>query len=341
MLALEHASEHFLVRTALEDAALDAEPGEDPAALVGRQLGDYRVDAVVGAGGMADVYRVRNVPLARDEALKVLVPSPLVREGDRIQVEAEARAASRLNHPNIVTIYAVGEADGRHFIAMELVEGDLRQRLAAGPLPVPEVTDLAVQLADALAAALRPASYRDLTREPGPPEGRLGARLRHRGREPPTPGRRWRAPPAIGPEQARASRRARRRTSSRSAWSCTDADWPARSAVAGRDAGGGAAERGDCRPRSGRHCAAAPMPCQGARRPFLDRGARGRCRAWQARARARRPAVACCRAGAAVARRVGAGVALRWSSRRCGGGAPLRSVDQAGVGYLADGLTAR
>jgi len=154
LLALEHASEHFLVRTALEDAALDAEPGEDPAALVGRQLGDYRVDAMIGAGGMADVYRVRNVPLARDEALKVLVPSPVVREGDRVQVEAEARAASRLNHPNIVTIFAVGEAAGLHFIAMELVEGEtLRQRLAAGPVPVREVTGLAVQLADALAAA--------------------------------------------------------------------------------------------------------------------------------------------------------------------------------------------
>jgi serine/threonine protein kinase len=71
-------------------------------------IGDYRVDALVGVGGMADVYRVRNLPLARDEALKVLAPSPLVRDADRARVEAEARAASRLNHPNIVTIFAVG-----------------------------------------------------------------------------------------------------------------------------------------------------------------------------------------------------------------------------------------
>lgn len=154
LLALEHAAEHFLVRTALEDAAFDADPGQDPASLVGQQLGDYRVDAVVGAGGMADVYRVRNLPLARDEALKVLVPSPLIPEADRVRVGAEARAASGLNHPNIVTIFAVGEAAGRHFIAMELLEGEtLRQRLAAGPLPLREVIALAVQLADALAAA--------------------------------------------------------------------------------------------------------------------------------------------------------------------------------------------
>lgn len=154
LLAFEHAAARFLERPALEDAARQMGDDLDPAALVGQRIGDYRVDALVGVGGMADVYRARNLPLARDEALKVLVPSPLVREADRARVEAEARAASRLNHPNIVTIFAVGEAEGRHFIAMELVEGEtLRQRLASGPLPVPVVADLAVQLSAALAAA--------------------------------------------------------------------------------------------------------------------------------------------------------------------------------------------
>ena len=154
LLAFEHAAASFLERPALEDAARQMGDELDPAALVGQHVGDYRVDALVGVGGMADVYRARNLPLARDEALKVLVPSPLVRAADRARVEAEARAASRLNHPNIVTIFAVGEADGLHFIAMELVEGQtLRQRLADGPLPVPVVADLAVQLSEALAAA--------------------------------------------------------------------------------------------------------------------------------------------------------------------------------------------
>jgi len=154
LLAFEHAAAAFLERPALEDVARDMARELDPAGLVGRQLGDYRVDGVLGVGGMADVYRVRNLPLARDEALKVLASSPLVPDADRARVESEARAASRLNHPNIVTIFAVGEADGLHFIAMELVEGDtLRQRLAAGPLPTPVVADFAVQLSEALAAA--------------------------------------------------------------------------------------------------------------------------------------------------------------------------------------------
>ena len=154
LLAFEHAATAFLERPALEDAARQMGDELDPGVLVGEQLGDYRVDAVVGVGGMADVYRVRNLALARDEALKVLAPSPLVRDDDRTRVEAEARAASRLNHPNIVTIFAVGEAEGLHFIAMELVDGEtLRQRLAAGPLAVADVASFAVQLSDALAAA--------------------------------------------------------------------------------------------------------------------------------------------------------------------------------------------
>ena len=154
LLAFEHAAAAFLERPALEDAARQMGDELDPGVLVGQHVGDYRVDALVGVGGMADVYRVRNLPLARDEALKVLVPSPLVRDDDRARVEAEARTASRLNHPNIVTIFAVGEAEGLHFIAMELVEGEtLRQRLAEGPIPMPVVADLAVQLSAALAAA--------------------------------------------------------------------------------------------------------------------------------------------------------------------------------------------
>ena len=154
LLAFEQAAAGFLERPALEDAARQMGDELDPAVLVGRHIGDYRVDELVDVGGMADVYRVRNLPLARDEALKVLVPSPLVADADRARVESEARAASQLNHPNIVTVFAVGEAEGLHFIAMELVEGPtLRQRLAEARLELPVVADLAVQLSEALAAA--------------------------------------------------------------------------------------------------------------------------------------------------------------------------------------------
>ena len=154
LLAFEDDATAFLERPALEDVARDMADELDPARLVSRQLGDYRIDAVIGVGGMADVYRVRNLPLARDEALKVLVSSPLVTEADRARVVAEARAASRLNHPSIVTIFAVGETAGLHYIAMELVAGHtLRERLDAGPLPVRTAVDLSVQLSEALSAA--------------------------------------------------------------------------------------------------------------------------------------------------------------------------------------------
>ena len=101
----------------------------------GARLGPYEVLGPLGAGGMGEVYRARDPRLARDVALKVL-PTELASDAGRLKrFEKEARSASALNHPNIVTIYEIGSADSVSYIAMELVEGKtLRELLFAGPL---------------------------------------------------------------------------------------------------------------------------------------------------------------------------------------------------------------
>ena len=120
----------------------------------GSRLGPYEVLAPLGAGGMGEVYRARDTRLERSVALKVL-PESLSVEHDRLErFEKEARSASALNHPNIVTIYDVGTLDGVSYIAMELVEGKtLRELLHTGPLPLRRLLPLAAQLADGLAKA--------------------------------------------------------------------------------------------------------------------------------------------------------------------------------------------
>ena len=103
----------------------------------GTKLGRYEIQSPLGAGGMGEVYRARDTQLGRHVALKVLPANVL---GDQISIERfqrEARAASSLNHPHICTVYDVGEQDGTHYIAMELMEGStLAHVLAAGPLPL-------------------------------------------------------------------------------------------------------------------------------------------------------------------------------------------------------------
>ena len=89
----------------------------------GSRLGAYEILAPIGAGGMGEVYRAKDLKLRRDVAIKVL-PSELASDDERLKrFEREARTASGLNHPNIVTIYAIDEHEGTQFIAMELVEG--------------------------------------------------------------------------------------------------------------------------------------------------------------------------------------------------------------------------
>ncbi|HKA35728.1 MAG TPA: serine/threonine-protein kinase, partial [Thermoanaerobaculia bacterium] len=120
----------------------------------GSRLGPYEVLVPIGAGGLGEVYRARDTRLSRPVALKVL-PESLSVEKKRLQrFEKEARAASALNHPNIVTIYEVGSSDGTSYIAMELVEGrTLRELIHTGWLPLRRLLPLAAQLADGLARA--------------------------------------------------------------------------------------------------------------------------------------------------------------------------------------------
>jgi hypothetical protein len=132
----------------------------------GARLGSYEIVALLGAGGMGEVYRARDTRLGRAVAIKALRagadPELLHR------LEREARATSGLNHPNIVHIYDVGEVQGRGpYVVMELVEGEtLRQRLRRGPLPIAVALDLAAQLGDGLAKAHRAGIvHRDLKPE--------------------------------------------------------------------------------------------------------------------------------------------------------------------------------
>src|SRR5215831_5362917 len=120
----------------------------------GTRLGPYEVQAPLGAGGMGEVYKARDTRLSREVAIKVL-PAEVASDGSRLKrFEKEARATSALNHPNIVTIYDIGETGSTHWIAMERVEGKtLRETLFGGALPMRKLLPIAAQIADGLARA--------------------------------------------------------------------------------------------------------------------------------------------------------------------------------------------
>ena len=120
----------------------------------GTRLGPYEIVTPLGAGGMGEVYRARDTRLGREVAVKVLLPEVSADDSRRRRFEQEARSASALNHPNIVTVYDVGSVDSTIYLAMELVEGrTLRELLADGALPSRKLLDVAVQVAEGLAKA--------------------------------------------------------------------------------------------------------------------------------------------------------------------------------------------
>ena len=119
-----------------------------------RRLSHYELLGHLGHGGMGEVYRARDILLGRELAIKIL-PNDMANDRDRRErFEQEARLASALNHPNIVTIYEVGWEGSAPYIAMELVDGQtLRDRIKAGPVPLGTILEIATQLADALSKA--------------------------------------------------------------------------------------------------------------------------------------------------------------------------------------------
>jgi len=120
----------------------------------GARFGTHEIVAFLGAGGMGEVWRARDTRLDREVALKVLPPATLDDETARARLLREARLASKLNHPHVCTIHEVGEAEGRTFVAMELVEGrSLSALVSHGALPAEQVLRFGEQLADALAHA--------------------------------------------------------------------------------------------------------------------------------------------------------------------------------------------
>jgi len=120
----------------------------------GQSLGHYRIERLIGQGGMGQVFVALDTKLNRRVALKVL-PEAMAADPDRLaRFEREARAVAALNHPHIVTLFSVEEERGTHFLTMELVEGDsLDHALPAGGLPLTKVFDVGIALADALSAA--------------------------------------------------------------------------------------------------------------------------------------------------------------------------------------------
>src|SRR5574341_5872 len=142
----------FLDRPVLEVAARHT-VSEKGRSFAGRRIGRYQVLSPLGAGGMGEVWLARDDQLERNVALKLL-PEQFTRSGAHVRRFAqEAKAASALNHPNIITIHEIGEAEGTHYIVAEFVEGQTLRQMLTRPLPLPDLLEIAVQIADALVAA--------------------------------------------------------------------------------------------------------------------------------------------------------------------------------------------
>src|SRR5499427_5808997 len=124
------------------------------ALTIGTQLGSHEITALLGKGGMGEVYRARDLRLKREVAIKIL-PEEFSRDADRVsRFRREAEVLASLNHPNIAAIYDLQEADGLRYLILELVEGEtLANRLGHGPIPVDEALAIAKQICEALEAA--------------------------------------------------------------------------------------------------------------------------------------------------------------------------------------------
>lgn len=156
LLASFDAAGNFLEQPAADSLGFDQTPAPVPSLTPGQKLAHYEIISLLGSGGMGEVYLARDTKLDRRIALKLL-PAHFAADPERVsRFEREARAASALNHPNIITIHEIGQQDGKHFIATEYIAGEtLRQRLNRGPLVRHEAVTIARQIAGAIAAAHR------------------------------------------------------------------------------------------------------------------------------------------------------------------------------------------
>src|SRR5438309_428751 len=176
LLAASEQAGSFIENPALEAEArsLANEQGDAGAeSVVGKTIGHYRVIALLGSGGMGEVYLAEDKELARKVALKLL-PSYFSRDRERLhRFQQEARTLLALNHPNIVTIHNIGEIDSFYYIASELVEGEtLRRRLDKGNLKLSDVLEITIQTAAALVAAHdNGIVHRDIQTKSGHPPG--------------------------------------------------------------------------------------------------------------------------------------------------------------------------
>ena len=153
LIASHEQSGSFIDQPAFE-AAASLLAGERPELHAGQTIGSYEVVSFLSRGGMGEVYLAEDKRLGRKVALKLL-PASFTSDDDRLRrFEQEARAASALNHPNIITIYEIRQAAASHIIATEYVEGEtLRLRLSRSALTLSEVLNISIQIADALSAA--------------------------------------------------------------------------------------------------------------------------------------------------------------------------------------------
>src|SRR5881227_3139495 len=153
LLTSHERSENFIELPAFE-VAPELVTSERTNTLIGKVIGHYRIESLIGVGGMGEVYLARDERLGRKAALKLLPDSLTTDETQLSRFKNEARSASALNHPNILTVYEIGAEGNRQFIATEFIEGiTLRVSIARGRINPHMALEIAVQVASALAAA--------------------------------------------------------------------------------------------------------------------------------------------------------------------------------------------
>jgi eukaryotic-like serine/threonine-protein kinase len=153
LLASYERAENFIESPAFEIAP-ELLTNDMAGALAGELIGHYRIESLIGVGGMGEVYLARDERLGRKVALKLLPKRLTADETQLSRFKTEARSASALNHPNILTVYEIGAEGNLQFIATEFIEGiTLRASLACGRMNLPAALEIAVQVASALAAA--------------------------------------------------------------------------------------------------------------------------------------------------------------------------------------------